>query len=303
MTIKTNVQPNFVLLLAPPWTDYELLDSGAGAKLERFGPYRIVRPEQQAFWRPALSNPDWKSADAVFEESDEESRSGWRFRETIEPRWIMEYKNLKFWAEPTPFRHLGVFPEQASHWDWMNERIKSARRPVSVLNLFGYTGLATLAAAEAGASVTHVDSSKKMVKWASENLRLSGLGDRPVRWIIDDAVKFVQREIRRGVRYDGFIIDPPKYGRGPKGELWKLEESLPVLLECCRDLLSENPAFIILTSYAIRASALSLYNSLKEVVAGRDGRIITGELAVVEQSAGRVLSTAIFARWSAGRAA
>jgi len=298
---ETNVPPNVVLLLSPPWKDYELLDSGSGAKLERFGPYRVVRPEQQAFWRPALSARSWQDADAVFEESDEESRAGWRLRGTMESRWIMEYKHLKFWVEPTPFRHMGVFPEQAGHWEWIGEQIRSTRGPVNVLNLFGYTGLATLAAAAAGASVTHVDSSRKSVKWASENLRLSRLADRPVRWIVDDALKFVHREIRRGARYDGLIIDPPKFGRGPKGEIWKLEESLPVLLERCRALLSENALFVVLTSYAIRASALSLSNALQEIVAGQDGRITAGELAVVEQSAGRILATAIFARWSAGR--
>ncbi len=179
----------------------------------------------------------------------------------------------------------------------MSEQIAAARRPVRVLNLFGYTGLSSLAAASAGASVTHVDSSKKTVAWARENQALSGLSDKPMRWLIDDAMKFVQREARRKTSYDGLIFDPPKFGRGPKGEIWKLHESLPALLSACRAIMSDSPLFIILTAYAIRASALSLYYALEEMMSGYDGSITVGEMGLVEQSANRVLSTAIFARW------
>ena len=210
----------------------------------------------------------------------------------------MRYGDLRFWAQPTPFRHLGVFPEQASQWDWMSGLIRAADRPLKVLNLFGYTGLATLAAAAAGATVTHVDASQKAMAWARENQTLSGLADRPIRWLVDDALKFVRREVRRESRYDGLIIDPPKFGRGPKGELWKLEESLPELLDACRSLLSTRPLFVALTVYAIRASAVGLQYLLEPVVAGHGGTIEVGEMGVAERGAGRVLSSAIYARWS-----
>ena len=200
----------------------------------------------------------------------------------MDARWTMRYGDLRFWAQPTPFRHLGVFPEQASQWDWLDGLIRTAGRPVKVLNLFGYTGLATLAAAAAGASVTHVDASQKAMAWARENQMLSGLADRPIRWLIDDALKFVRREVRREAHYDGLIIDPPKFGRGPKGELWKLEESLPELLDACRSLLSAQPRFVVLTVYAIRASAVGLQYLLEPVVAGHGGMIEVGEMGVAE---------------------
>ncbi len=297
MSLDKYTQPELSLLVTPGWEDYELLDSGAGAKLERFGPYTFVRPEPQALWQPALPEKDWANADAVFQGSDEQEGGRWQFRRPVEPRWIMRYKHVHFWAQATSFRHLGVFPEQASHWEWMSKQIKDAQRPVKILNLFGYTGLSTLVAASAGASVTHVDASKKTIAWARENQVLSGLEDRPIRWLVDDALKFVQREARRQATYDGFIIDPPKFGRGPKGEVWKLEESLPELLQACQAILSESPLFIVLTAYAIRASALSLYYGLDEIMSGYTGAIMTGEMGILERSAGRILSTAIFARW------
>jgi 23S rRNA (cytosine1962-C5)-methyltransferase len=289
--------PNIVLLAPSQWSDYTLLDSGAGAKLEQFGPYSFIRPEPQALWSPALDQEKWDATDAVFRSEDGEDGGKWLFRRPIDDRWIMRYKNIKFWSQVTSFRHLGVFPEQASHWDWIDEVIRKARRPVRVLNLFGYTGLATLVAANAGASVTHVDASKQAIAWARENQHISELEDRPIRWIIDDALKFTQREVRRQARYDGFIIDPPKFGRGPKGEIWKFYESFPTLLRACRELLSEQPLFTVLTAYAIRLSALSLHYSLEEMFAGYHGSITTGEMITHEQSAGRQLSTAIFSRW------
>lgn len=296
--MKIHKHPDFALLSSPDWVDYELLDSGSGAKLERFGPYSFVRPEPQAIWRPALPQGYWEDAHALFQGTEDKQGGRWQVQKTIDPRWVMTYKDLRFFAEATPFRHLGVFPEQANHWDWMRARITNAQRPVNILNLFGYTGIATLAAAAAGARVTHVDASKKVVAWAQENQRLSSLTDLPIRWIVDDALKFVQREVRRQVRYDGIIIDPPKFGRGPKGEVWKLEESLPVLLEACRALLSQQPLFVVLTVYAFRISALSLYYTLDEMFAGFGGSITAGEMTIVEKSASRLLSTAIFARWT-----
>lgn len=297
--LATTEPPTFLLLTAPRWHDYELLDSGAGAKLERFGPYRFVRPEGQAIWQPALPGATWAAAEAEFRTDADANGGQWHFRKTLKPRWQMRYRDLQFWVQPTPFRHLGVFPEQAVHWDWMQDLIAAARRPAKVLNLFGYTGLATLAAAQAGGQVTHVDASKKGIAWARENQTLSGLDEQPIRWILDDALKFVRREVRRGAYYDGFIIDPPPFGRGPKGEIWRIEESLPALLNECRQLLSPTPLFVVLTAYAIKFSALGLYYVLDELVEGYGGTLSGGEIGVGEQQRGRVLSTAIFARWSA----
>jgi len=296
---KIQTQPTLLLLSASGWKDYELLDSGAGKKLERYGPYTFVRPEAQAVWRPALPEERWQTAHAVFNPTSEESGGRWQFRKQIETTWVMQYKGLKFQAHAAASRHMGVFPEQAVHWDWIGERIRQANRPVKVLNLFGYTGLATLAAAEAGAHVTHVDASKKAIGIGRQNQLLSGLQDRPVRWLVDDVYKFVRREVRRGSHYDGLILDPPKFGRGPEGQVWEFFESLPNLLEVCRGLLSRQPLFIVLTAYAIRASALSIYYALQEMVSGLGGELETGELAIHERSAGRYLSTAIFTRWSA----
>ncbi|MBV6449585.1 MAG: Ribosomal RNA large subunit methyltransferase K/L [Anaerolineales bacterium] len=299
------------LLEASNWKDYALLDSGDGLKLERFGKYVFVRPESQAMWKRSL-DAEWKKADAVFVSTGEESGGHWDFKRKVEERWEMRYDltprppllkgegALKFWAMTTPGRHLGVFPEVASHWDWCVNLIKHEGHKgheVKVLNLFGYTGLATLAAASAGAKVTHVDASKKSVSWARENQELSGLGAAPIRWIVDDALKFVQREGRRGVKYDGIILDPPKFGRGPKGEVWEVYKSLPTLLEACRACLSENPLFVVTTIYAVRASAIHVAQAMDDMMKGFGGKVESGELVTREQSAGRLLSQAVFARW------
>jgi 23S rRNA (cytosine1962-C5)-methyltransferase len=287
------------ILLSPGWDDYQLLDSGDGLKLERYGPYTFVRPEPQAVWKPALKNAVWQAAHAMFQPTQEESGGHWQFKKPVDAGWVMGYQGLKFRAQTTAGRHLGVFPEQAAQWDWMDALIQAAGRPVNVLNLFGYTGLASLAAARAGARVTHVDASKKSIAWARENQALSNLEDRPIRWIVDDAMKFIQREERRGVRFEGILLDPPKFGRGPKGEVWEFFKLFPELLLACRQVLSAQPLFICLTAYAIRASALSLYFSLAEITRGLAGKLEAGELALQEQSAGRMVSLAIYARWSA----
>lgn len=287
------------LISSDNWTDYELLDSGDGQKLERFGEYKFVRPEVQAIWKKKLSPVDWESAQAHFQASGEESGGHWVFSQKIPERWMMRYGNIKFWAQTTPGRHLGVFPEGAAHWDWMNALIKPAAEPVNVLNLFGYTGLATLAAASAGAHVTHVDASKKSVSWARENQVLSELQPHPIRWIVDDALKFVQREVRRGVKYQGLIIDPPKFGRGPKGEVWEVFRSLPVLLDSCRDLLDQKTLFAVLTVYAVKTSSVHINTVLHDMLEGHSGQIESGELVTRERSAGRLLSSAVFARWRA----
>lgn len=294
-------RPKLELMSSTDWTDYELVDSGGGGKLERFGPYRIVRPEPQAVWKPALPQKEWDAAHLLFKGEDEEGTKGWQMLRATEPRWAMRYKNLKFWVQPTPFRHMGVFPEQAVQWDWIGRQIRASAKPVKVLNLFGYTGLSTLAAAAAGAAVTHVDASKKAIGWARENQTLSGLADKPVRWILDDAVKFVKRELRRGAQYDGMIMDPPKFGRGPKGEIWKLEDTLPALLENCRYLLSKQPVFVLMTVYASGISPVSLHNVLSEMLDGRDGSITAGEIALVERNAERILPTAVYAQWCSAR--
>lgn len=292
--------PEFTLLAARDWNDYELLDTGNGLKLERFGSYTFVRPEHQALWRPSLAPALWQAADAEFQPSGEESGGHWDFKRKLPTSWQLSYKALRFEVQPTAGRHLGVFPEQASHWDWMSQLIQDAGRPVKVLNLFGYTGLATLAASQAGAHVTHVDASKKSVQWARANQNLSNLQDQPVRWLVDDAEKFVQREVRRENQYEAIILDPPKFGRGPSGQVWEFFTSLPGLLEQCRHLLSENPLFVVITAYAIRASALSIHYAIEEMMNGWHGHLTSGELALVESSSGRLLPTAIFSRWQAG---
>jgi 23S rRNA (cytosine1962-C5)-methyltransferase len=294
------MHPELALLSSPDWTDYELLDSGNGRKLERFGAYIFDRPEHQAIWQPCLPEVKWQAAQAVFKATGGDEMGGnWQSRQPIYP-WEMHYKRLRFRAQLGGSRHVGVFPEQAAHWDWMAGLIRTANQPVSILNLFGYTGLATLAAAQEGARVTHVDASKKSVARARENQALSKLDDRNIRWIVDDAMKFVLREARRHVRYDGIVLDPPKFGRGPKGEVWECFDMLPKLLESCRAILSPQPLFVVLTAYAIRASALSLYYALDEMMKEKSGSIEAGELVTVERSARRVLSMAIYARWGSG---
>jgi 23S rRNA (cytosine1962-C5)-methyltransferase len=291
--------PSFSLLEASAWRDYELLDSGDGLKLERFGPYTFVRPEAQAMWSRALPQREWDAAHAVFQPTAEESGGHWVAKKKMEERWEMRYGDLRFWAMTTPGRHLGVFPEVASHWDWMADSVQRAGRPASALNLFGYTGLASLALAAAGAKVTHVDASKKSVGWARENQALSGLTESPIRWIVDDALKFVEREARRGVKYDGIILDPPKFGRGPKGEVWEVYKSLPDLLAACKSVLSKNPLFVVTTVYAVKASAIHVGQALDEMMKEFGGNVERGELVAREKSAGRLISQAVFARWSA----
>lgn len=289
--------PAIVPLAPESWGDYELLDSGEEAKLERFGPYTLVRPEKAAIWRRALPARRWQDADAIFDQS-EKGEGEWTRRRPIPERWLMRYGDLSFWARLTPFRHTGVFPEQSPHWDWIGRQVRQAGRPVSVLNLFAYTGIATLAAAAAGASVVHLDASKPTIAWAKENATASGLADRPIRWLLDDALKFVRREQRRGRRYDAVIMDPPVFGRGPKGELWRFAKSFPLLLEACRAILCEQPLFVLVTGYAIEDSALTLFNLMEELMAGRRGRTSVGELVLLDAAARRPLSLAIYARWA-----
>lgn len=284
-------------LISRDWGDYALLDSGAGAKLEKFGKFILSRPEAEAVWKPALSRKEWDAAHAVFLPSPEENGGHWEVHRNIPEQWKITYKGLQCMAQLSASRHVGLFPEQAAQWDWIGDQIRNAGRPMQVLNLFGYTGMATLAAAQAGAKVTHVDASKKVVAWARENQALSGLAEKPIRWIVDDALKYIERDARRGVRYEGLILDPPKFGRGPKGEVWEFYKLLPSLLQACRQVLAEQPVFIALTAYAVKASALTIANAVDEIMHGKKGRITAGEIVLKEQSAGRLLSMAVYALW------
>jgi 23S rRNA (cytosine1962-C5)-methyltransferase len=285
-----------MVLYPTAWEDYALLDCGDGRKLERFGDYTLIRPEPSAAWRPILPRRAWDAADAIFELRAPNS-GRWHFRRALPERWQMRYRALRFWVAPTPFRHVGVFPEQAVHWDWLTACLARAPSPPRVLSLFGYTGLATLAAASAGAAVAHVDASKKAVQWARQNAELSSLADRPIRWLVDDALKFAAREVRRGVRYDGFILDPPPFGRGAHGEVWTFEKSMPQLMALIRQLVSAAPCCAIITAYTSKTDLPTLRRLLAEAMAGHDGVIEAGELGLRQQSAARVLPTAFYVRW------
>ena len=315
-------------------TGYELIDTGEGEKLERFGKYTFVRPYEDAVW-PKCATSDvaqmWDKADGKFWSSKVGAKAGWKMKnnrgESSIKKWEMEYKGIKFLAMPTPFRHLGFFPEQASHWDFIENKIRQALKneknpaalagsgsghgqdfphvsPSKFLNLFGYTGVASLFALRAGAEVTHVDASKQTLNWAKENQKLNTeLSEAPMRIIEDDVMKFLEREIKRGNKYDAIIMDPPKFGRGPKGEIWKLEEMLPKLLSQVQKVLSDKPLFIILTSYATESSSLSLGYALEEMMKNFPedrlrGDIEAGELCVLEKSNGRIVSLANTAVWS-----
>jgi 23S rRNA (cytosine1962-C5)-methyltransferase len=281
------------------WKGYELMDSGNGMRLERYGPYTLARPEPHALWQPRLSK-EWEQADARFERFNDlpEGQGQWLKRRQIEEPWEMRYESLRFQVRLTPFKHTGFFPEQAVNWAWCADLIRQRRGEVRVLNLFGYTGLATLSAAAAGAKVTHVDASRPAMTWARANQELSGLQDKPIRWLIDDVMKFDTREVRRHAQYEGVILDPPAFGRGPKGEIWRFSDSFPELMQLVGQLLGERPLFVLVNAYAISDSATVLQNMLADTMARYQGTLEAGELALREQSGGRLLSTSIFARWA-----
>ena len=281
------------LLVAEPWDDYALLDSGDGRKLERYGRFRFIRPEAQALWSPASA--DWQADGEFVGGSDEKGGGRWTLSKDVPPSWPIGWGGVRFWASNTPFRHLAFFPDMAPQWAWMAKRLQPG---AELLNLFGYTGVASLVAAAAGARVTHVDASKKAITAAAENQKLSGLNDKPIRWLVDDALKFLRREVRRGRRYDAIILDPPKYGRGPEGEVWKLEEGLGEMLSLCRQLLTPESSFLILTVYAIRMSAVALGTLLTDKLGDLGGTIACGDMAIREEARELLLPTAIYARWS-----
>ena len=279
-------------IVAGPWDDWGLIDCGNGQKFERYGPATVVRPEPQAMWGPARDHWD---PDATFVPgSDEEGGGRWVVHRPLPRQWELSRDGVRFQASLTPFRHLGFFPDMAPQWDWMRARADEAE----VLNLFGYTGVGSLLLSEAGARLVHVDASKKSVEQGKENAKLSGMSDRPIRWIVDDASKFTAREVRRGRRYDGILLDPPKFGRGPEGEVWRLEENLASLLADCRKLLDENSRFLVLTVYAVRMSALAIGELVTQTFGDLGGTVEMGEMAVREEARGLLLPTAIFARWS-----
>ena len=284
-----------VTLITKPSAGYELIDSGGEEKLERFGDVTLARPDPQALWEKKLATSHWGLANGKFEREGKDGR--WTGK--LPKEWQIEFGGLKFLIKPTSFKHTGLFPEQESNWQWGSELIKNAGREVSVLNVFGYTGGATLAAAKAGAKVTHVDASKTAVAWARENAKLSGLEDKPIRWITDDAITFLKREIKRGVKYDCVVMDPPAFGHGPDGEVWKFEENFLELLTLVGQLLSDKPLFVLVNGYAAGYSPLAFAYNLESFEKKFGGSIEYGDLAIAESNSDRVLPAGIFARWKA----
>lgn len=293
------------------WHDYALIDSGGGRKLERYGDYLVIRPEPQCWWSPKYPAL-WDTADAVFDAENEDEDGGrWAFSRRPEESWALGYDPIKFYGRFTAFRHLAFFPEQAANWAWQKAAIEARTDQPRVLNLFGYTGVASLVCAAAGARVTHVDASKKSVGYARDNAALSGMSEAPIRWIVEDARKYVQREVKRGSKYEGIILDPPKYGRGPTGEVWRLFEDLPELLGLCAELLSDDAAFFLLNAYAARVSGPALAHLMAEAMGPeRGGHIDYGELTLIEDAktpkgakatdiAPREIGLSFFSRWMA----
>ncbi len=283
-----------------PSADYELLDSGDGEKLERYGKVVFRRPDPQALWKKNLSlNKDWGNAHAVFIRDGR--AADWDIRPGTPEKWTINFGGLKFNIRPTAFKHTGLFPEQEGNWNWMREVIKKRlpKQPeIHVLNLFGYTGGASLACAQAGAQVCHVDGSKVAIGWARDNAELSGLKEKPIRWILDDAVEFVKREVKRGKKYDGILMDPPAFGHGPNGEMWKVEKDFVGLVEMCSQILTDNPLFFLINGYASGYSAIAYENNLQMLLKKYGGETEKGELTLQESKSGRLLPCGIFARWS-----
>ncbi len=283
--------------IADGWKDYEVIDTCAGEKLERWGDYILLRPDPQVIWETPKKNKAWRKLNAHYHRS---SKGGgeWEFFD-LPQTWQIHYKELTFQLQPFQFKHTGLFPEQAVNWDWFGEKIRKVNRPVKVLNLFAYTGGATLAAAAAGASVTHVDASKGMVTWAKENAVASGLGEAPIRWLVDDCVKFVEREIRRGNKYDGIIMDPPSYGRGPKGEIWKIEEKIFPFIELCTQILSEDALFFLVNSYTTGLQPAVLTYMLNTALVPKfGGKVVADEIGLPVSDNGLVLPCGASGRWT-----
>lgn len=277
------------------WKDYELLDTSDGERLERWGNLILIRPDPQIIWKGVARHPAWKKADGIYRRSH--SGGGAWVKNNLPESWKIQYGDLGFVLRPMGFKHTGLFPEQATNWDWFSEKIKNAGRPIKVLNLFAYTGGATLAAAAAGANVTHVDASKGMVAWAKENAVSSGLADAPIRWLVDDCVKFVEREIRRGNKYDAIIMDPPSYGRGPKGEIWKIEDMIHPLIKLCTQILSDEPLFFLINSYTTGLAPAVLTYMLATELKEFNGTVDSQEIGLPVSSNGLVLPCGASGRW------
>ncbi len=297
--------------VANNWKDYEILDMADGQKLERWNNVELIRPDPQIVWKEKTFPEKWNKADATYERSST-GGGAWNFKNRVPKSWQIKYKNLTFNVKPMGFKHTGVFPEQAVNWDWMMNKIEKSNRPIKVLNLFAYTGAATVACLAAGASVCHVDSSKGMVEWAKENVESSGLKDKPVRFLIDDVVKFVNREIRRGNKYDAIIMDPPSYGRGANGEIWKFEENISDLVKLCMQVLSDTPLFFLINSYTTGISSQVLENILRLEMNGKakendtskefpsstaNGKFLNGEIGLPMTNSQMILPCGIFAKW------
>ncbi|HAO64497.1 TPA: SAM-dependent methyltransferase [Candidatus Taylorbacteria bacterium] len=303
---------NTKILITKPSAGYSLIDSGQGDKLERFGVYTLARPDPQALWLKSAPNETWQKAQGVFAretiKGDKAAVGSWKMKAGVPERWQISIGGLQMWVKPSTFKHVGIFPEQVGNWDWIRDTINNRKAPagqsgqttekISVLNLFGYTGGATLAAASAGAEVCHVDGSKTAISWAKDNAEISGLGGKPIRWILDDAVVFVKREVKRGKKYDGIIMDPPAFGRGPEGEVWKIEEHFLHLIDLCKQILTEKPLFFLINGYAAGYSALAYKNVMKDFTRNWGGEVEVGELTIEEEKTGRLLPAGIFGRWS-----
>ena len=282
--------------IANEWKDYEIIDMASGEKLERWGNIKLIRPDPQIIWKNKSIPSEWKSANARYNRSNT-GGGAWEYSKRLPESWQVKYKNLTFNIKPMGFKHTGLFPEQAVNWDWMINKIKQSKRDIKVLNLFAYTGGATVACLSAGASVCHVDSSKGMTTWAKENVESSGLREKPVRFIIDDVVKFVQREIRRGNKYDAIIMDPPSYGRGKNGEVWQFENNIADLVELCTQVLSDNPLFFLINSYTTGISSKVLANLLELNMKRYNGKITSGEIGLPMKNSKLVLPCGIYGRW------
>ena len=285
------------MLVANNWNDYKILDMADGQKLEKWGDVILSRPDPQIIWKDKSYPEKWKNINATYHRS-KTGGGTWEYNKKMPQQWQIKYKDLTFNIKPMGFKHTGLFPEQAVNWDWMIDKIKNAKREIKVLNLFAYTGGATVACASAGASVCHVDSSKGMVTWAKENIQASGLQDRPVRYIVDDVIKFVNREIRRGNKYDAIIMDPPSYGRGANGEVWKFEENLPELVNLCVQVLSDKPLFFLINSYTTGISSTVLQNILELTISKKyKGKVSNGEIGLPMTNSKMVLPCGIYGRW------
>lgn len=300
MVRMSDFTPN--ILIENGWQNYALLDSGDGRKLEQFGHVRVSRPEPQALWQKSLPEAEWNKADASFTNAsakdEDDDKGSWQEHKRLPETWKVEVEGVNMVCRLMTYRHMGLFPEQRPHWQWFSSLIKTSKKPFKILNLFGYTGAASLIAAKAGAEVTHVDASKKAIGWAKENQEASGLTDSKIRWICDDAAKFVAREGRRGNKYDGILLDPPRYGRGPEGEVWKFETDVGPLLSACADLLSDDAKFMILTAYTMRLSSMTLDHMMRDALKGRAGQTDHGELLLRDKTGKRPLATSMFSRWS-----